>query len=209
MYYAKLCFKQQKDCVLDRLLGGVDDRIEIEIEEVSDDDVTFILDAGEHVSYFYDELDATDHVHHVDRLGEETLVVTKPSCGAYSTIYQNHGTLRRSNTIGPRQRIYNVMFFRREDLQNIIADMREIGTVSLIKLREAGDRSPELTDRQRTVASRALEAGYYEWPREIESEELASELDISRTTLHEHLRKAEKKILEQSLEAETSDSLAE
>jgi len=48
-----------------------------------------------------------------------------------------------------------------------------------------------LTDRQREVLLTAVEAGYYEWPREVSGEELAERLDLSGATLHEHLRRAE------------------
>jgi predicted DNA binding protein len=126
--------------------------------------------------------------------------VTKPSCGAYSAIYRNHGTLRRSNTVSGRQREYNVLVFRREDLRAIIDDLEAFGTVTLGKLKRfrAGSDSP-LTERQREVATEALARGYYDWPRKITNERLAEELGISRATLHEHLRKAERTLLSSAL----------
>jgi predicted DNA binding protein len=45
------------------------------------------------------------------------------------------------------------------------------------------------------VIKYALQAGYFEWPREITADELAAELDISRATLLEHLRKGQSKLL--------------
>jgi len=59
-----------------------------------------------------------------------------------------------------------------------------------------------LTDRQRTVIRGALDRGYYEWPREIKSGELADALDISRATLQEHLRKAERTLLSAGLDGD-------
>lgn len=53
----------------------------------------------------------------------------------------------------------------------------------------------QLTDRQREVLTTAYEAGYYGWPREITGEELAEELGISPPTLHQHLRRAEQKLV--------------
>jgi predicted DNA binding protein len=46
------------------------------------------------------------------------------------------------------------------------------------------------------VYEHARNAGYYEWPREASTRELADELDVSKTTLLEHLRKAEAKLLD-------------
>jgi predicted DNA binding protein len=49
------------------------------------------------------------------------------------------------------------------------------------------------------VVIEALARGYYDWPRGINNEDLAAELEISRATLHEHLRRAEKKLLTMGL----------
>ena len=57
-------------------------------------------------------------------------------------------------------------------------------------------RLDTLTAKQRTVFEHAREAGYYEWPRKCDTRELAADLDVSKTTLLEHLRKAEAKLLD-------------
>ncbi len=56
-------------------------------------------------------------------------------------------------------------------------------------------RDDALTQKQREVYETARKHGYYEWPRETSTRELAAEFDISKTTLLEHLRKAESKLL--------------
>lgn len=200
MFTATLHFTQHRECILRRLTTDIDTPIPIEIEEIQNGFVTFVLCAGPHADTFESELEAADHVEHVKRLDSENLLITKPSCGAYSAIYQNHGTLRRSNTVSGRQREYNVLVFQRDDLKNIIDDLEGFGTVTLGKLEEfrASTDSP-LTERQREVVTEALTRGYYDWPREITNEELAEELEISRATLHEHLRKAEQTLLSSAL----------
>lgn len=57
-------------------------------------------------------------------------------------------------------------------------------------------RLDTLTTAQREAFEHAREAGYYEWPREVSTRELAEGLDVSKTTLLEHLRKAESKLLD-------------
>lgn len=52
-----------------------------------------------------------------------------------------------------------------------------------------------LSERQREIFEIACQRNYYTWPREISAKELASDLNITKTTLLEHLRKAEAKIL--------------
>lgn len=54
----------------------------------------------------------------------------------------------------------------------------------------------DLTARQLDVLVDAVERGYYDAPRTVEAKELAAELDLSVSTFQEHLRKAEKRVLE-------------
>jgi predicted DNA binding protein len=200
MFTATLHFTQHRECILQRLTADISDPVPIEIEEIQNGVVTFVLQAGPHADNFQAELEAADHVRHVKRLDDGNLLVTKPSCGAYSAIYKNHGTLRRSNTVSGRQREYNVLVFQRADLKNILEDLEEFGTVTLGRLEEFRANSDSLlTTRQHEVASEALARGYYDWPRKITNEELAEELEISRATLHEHLRKAEQALLSSAL----------
>ena len=51
-----------------------------------------------------------------------------------------------------------------------------------------------LTDRQEEVARRALDSGYFEFPRRTDSSGLARELGVSLSTLSEILRAAERRI---------------
>ncbi len=200
MFTATVHFTQHRECILRRLTADVPEPIPIEIEEIQNGFVTFILRAGPHTDTFQSELEAADHVEHVKRLDDGNLLVTKPSCGAYSAIYQNHGTLRRSNTVSGRQREYNILVFQRDDLKHIIDDLEGFGTVTLGKLEEfRASTDSALTERQREVVAEALSRGYYDWPRGITNEELATELEISRATLHEHLRKAERAVLSSAM----------
>jgi predicted DNA binding protein len=57
----------------------------------------------------------------------------------------------------------------------------------------------ELTARQRDILEAADERGYYDFPRRISHEGLADELDISVSTVSEHLRKAESKLIKSLL----------
>jgi predicted DNA binding protein len=56
-------------------------------------------------------------------------------------------------------------------------------------------RLDTLTPAQRQAFEHARDAGYYQWPREASTRELADDLGVSKTTLLEHLRKAEAKLL--------------
>jgi len=52
-----------------------------------------------------------------------------------------------------------------------------------------------LTARQREVLDAAVERGYYDIPRRVSVEELAAELDCSQSTVSEHLRKVESRVM--------------
>jgi DNA-binding transcriptional ArsR family regulator len=86
--------------------------------------------------------------------------------------------------------------FQSEYGGDLVAKREHATSTPLFSHREL-DREVDrrLTGRQREVLEAAFEAGYYDWPREISSEELAEELGISQPTLSEHLTAAERKLL--------------
>ncbi len=53
------------------------------------------------------------------------------------------------------------------------------------------------TDRQETALRTAFLGGFFEWPRNIDGNELAEAMGISRPTYHQHLRAAQKKVFEE------------
>jgi len=99
------------------------------------------------------------------------------------------------------------------DIAGIIEEFRERYTeVRLVSKRriEQSDWSAlqaskaidaALTARQRSVLKFAFEHGYYDWPREATAEEIAASLDITAPTLHQHLRTAERKVLQAILDS--------
>ena len=62
----------------------------------------------------------------------------------------------------------------------------------------------ELTERQQTVLEAAYHSGFFEWPRNLSGEDIATSLDIAAPTLHQHLRKAERKVFDSVLTSTTA-----
>ena len=60
----------------------------------------------------------------------------------------------------------------------------------------------DLTDKQRSVLRGAYHSGYFEWPRGSTAEELADSMDVSSPTLHNHLRRAQQKLVGTALDEE-------
>jgi PAS domain S-box-containing protein len=54
-----------------------------------------------------------------------------------------------------------------------------------------------LTDQQFTALQRAYVGGYYDWNRGTNGDELAESMGLSRPTFHQHLRAAERKLVEE------------
>ncbi len=66
--------------------------------------------------------------------------------------------------------------------------------------RLSGVLAEELTERQRAALEAAYFAGYFEWPRDADGETVAGALDVSAPTFHQHLRNAQRKLLQVALD---------
>ncbi|WP_435318594.1 helix-turn-helix domain-containing protein [Haloarchaeobius sp. TZWSO28] len=71
-----------------------------------------------------------------------------------------------------------------------------------VEIHQAGEYGPDhqgllasLTDRQLEVLETAAELGYYELPRKVNRKDIAAALDCSTSTVDEHIRKAETRLL--------------
>jgi len=88
-----------------------------------------------------------------------------------------------------------------EKLDAVCAQKDATITVTQITSATTGSRERDglavrqLSDKQREVFELARKRGYYDYPREVSGSELADELGIAKTTLHEHLRKVEATLL--------------
>lgn len=197
MYRAKIHIDLADAGILSELTASADAPFEVYEEEVhADDTVTFRLDARDHCDAFYDRLAASDRVAEVRRVDETHLLIRKQAMGALPIIRENHGTMQGIDRVYGTKRILDVMVFRLEDLRTALDELEAVGDVSLGKLVPIGTPASRLTERQQTALHLALERGYYDWPRRVEARELAEELDIAHSTFLEHLRKAERKVLE-------------
>lgn len=86
-----------------------------------------------------------------------------------------------------------------DDLQTIVAGFPEHLSVSVNRLGEYDAYRESsiavLTERQREVLAVARDLGYYEIPRQASVREIADQLDCSKSTAADHLRKAEARLV--------------
>ena len=66
-----------------------------------------------------------------------------------------------------------------------------------------------LTDRQLAALSAAYHSGYFDWPRDSTAEEVAEAMDVSSTTFHSHLRKAERAIFDALLDPDSGENIGD
>jgi len=205
MYQAKLYVDFGTPGVLDRVTAAFDGPFDVLEEEIHDDGtITFVVDTRGHRDAFAEAMNDAPEVSEVEPLGDEALLVRKVAKGASVVIRENHGKLNGVDRVHGTKRVFEVLLFRRTDLRAMIADLRELGTVRLGSLVEVISNPGGLSERQHEAVRTALEIGYFEWPRDGDAEALADALGVSHATALEHLRKGERKLLEQALETATA-----
>jgi predicted DNA binding protein len=85
-----------------------------------------------------------------------------------------------------------------EELEDVSAETDS--DIDVLRITSGGrqPRGPHqldvLSPRQRDVFEYACQQGYYDWPRNVSATDLANDLDVSRATVTEHLRKAESRL---------------
>lgn len=200
MYRAKINLRLDTDCILSEVTDRWDVSFPVSTEEViGDDTVRFLLDANGRVDTITAALEESPEVIDLDHLEEDRLAITKHACGALPIIRENHGMLQGRDRVKGNQRIFDIIVYRRSDLRNMIEELSSISTVRLDRLTPYLKPDSILSERQSEVITEAVRRGYYEWPREIDAETLAEDLDITHSTFLEHLRKAESALLEDAL----------
>jgi predicted DNA binding protein len=203
MFRAKIYLDMETDCILSEVTARWDTAFTVNHEEVIDDEhIKFVIDAGDRVEAFVRSFAESDQVRTVERVDDTHVKLTKRSCGALPIIRNNHGMLQWWDRVNGTERIFDVVVYRRADLRDIVRELREIGSVELLQLTPYQSSETLLSDRQAEVVDLALAEGYFDWPREVDAESLAAELDISHSTFLEHLRKAESRLLRSALDDE-------
>jgi predicted DNA binding protein len=91
---------------------------------------------------------------------------------------------------------WHIMAPTREELQEVVAGLEQCAEIAYIRNAEGAETEVGLTERQMNTLKTAVELGYFDTPRRASIKDVARKLDISPSTAVEHLRKAEKKVLE-------------
>ncbi|KKN12785.1 hypothetical protein LCGC14_1013030 [marine sediment metagenome] len=88
-------------------------------------------------------------------------------------------------------------------LHQFFDQLQNYGKIKLVSVQKPNQSSEylldDLTPRQRDAILLAKELGYYEWPRKMNAGQIAKHMNITKSTLVEHLHKAENVIINQLL----------
>ncbi len=122
------------------------------------------------------------------------------------TLYTSGGTVLEA-TVSDNRWIVRLLFPDRADLSDAVEEIERQGVrVDIRRMVEAGtdgdlETSAALTEPQQEAIAAAYREGYYDVPRDISLEELASELGISHQALSERLRRANRVLAGEQLDA--------
>lgn len=148
--------------------------------------------------------------HEVDVLSRsETGLVFRgnnPPDGIIATIREAGCTLLWPAVYRDGFEYFTILAPSRESVRLLLEDLDVFGRVELERVADVGpggvrasvplaDLTSDLTERQIEVLRAAIDAGYYEQPRRTNLDELGDMFDIAPSTLREHLRKAEQRLL--------------
>jgi len=108
-----------------------------------------------------------------------------------------------SLTINPKNNTIISVIGENGDLNKFLDLAKKYGEVKGFSLQktvyEGNHILSNLTDKQREILLAAKRNGYYNYPREINSDQLSKQFGVSKTTINEHLRKAENRLISQIL----------
>lgn len=142
-----------------------------------------------------------------DQKGQEYLksaVNTKCIC----PIFEEHDCIPRTRAIESGAIIVVLTVPKRETLREIISDLRRVGASVSVEWLVNGSENAQtteidvstITEKQQEALELAMDAGYYETPRQTDLGEIATELDISESAASQRLNAAETKLVKSFLE---------
>ena len=108
--------------------------------------------------------------------------------------------IQSTPTILTQDKITVTMIGENENLNEFIEMLKKNG-LKILKMNvtkaayQKHDLLSVLTDKQRSILITAHKYGYYDYPKRINSQQLAKKVDVGKATLVQHLRKAEGRLL--------------
>ena len=153
----------------------------------------------------YPDIEAATPIHEYD---DATLWEFDITDASITATLAERGVKLRSITVDDGVAELSVELPKENDVRAIVELIQEQYPETTITAHRERERPPKtkrgfiadleerLTERQLTALRKAHVSGYYEWNRSVTGEELAESMGIDRSTYHQHLRAAERKLTE-------------
>lgn len=88
-----------------------------------------------------------------------------------------------------------------DQIAKMVELLKEIGILCKLSVHQVvldnSDLLSVLTERQRELLLLAKDMGYYKYPRKVGAEDLAAAMGLSASTVIEHLRKSEVRLMDE------------
>jgi len=140
-----------------------------------------------------DEVISSDIVKVKD--GKALGVVVSPKCAAVEALRDLTCTVISHTVEKNGSTKLELLIDGRDTLKQLVRKFRNVGVqVTVLKVSDNLENE-KLTARQERIIRKALEMGYYEYPRKIRQKELAKACGVASSTLAELLRRAERNII--------------
>jgi len=125
-------------------------------------------------------------------------------CNVCKTILECDAFLVSGKSLQDATIMYSFMVPSFEAYQKILAAMKQAGLkVNILKMGKFEPKAGVLTEKQERIFWLALKGGFFDYPRKIDTEELAGKLGISPSTLSEIVRRGTRRLLESYFKSET------
>ncbi|MCX6651454.1 MAG: helix-turn-helix domain-containing protein [Methanomassiliicoccales archaeon] len=116
-------------------------------------------------------------------------------CRACKAILRSDCYLRSAKTKGGGLVEWRVIATREEALGQLIKELADAGCTTKLLSKKKVDDSSFVTKRQELAVRSALERGYYDYPRNVTLQEMASSFGVTASTMGEILQRGERNII--------------
>jgi predicted DNA binding protein len=125
-------------------------------------------------------------------------------CGVCNTILASDAFLISGKSMADYSIMYSFMVPSFEAFSKIVSSLKAAGLrVNVLKMGKFEPQVGVLTEKQERIFWLALKGGFFDYPRKIDTLELARKLGISPSTLSEIIRRGTRRLLESYFKSET------
>ncbi len=165
----------------------------VDVRSSSGGCVRHLMDVGEDQAHKVPkELAAKGHVE-----GKSAVWLESEGCEVCNTILAHDAFLVSGKSMHENIITYSFMVPTFEAYKGIIDDLEKAGhKVNVRKIGKFEQQIGVLTENQERIFWLALKSGFFDYPRQIGMEELATKLRISTSTLSETMRRGMRRLLE-------------